>query len=385
MLNSLKALAIFTGTIIGVGIFGLPYIASKASFFVVFLFFLLITVIVTIVHLLFAKVCLGTKNIHRLPGYVNEYFGKPWGKITVLITGLGITGASLAYLIVGGEFLKFLFSPYFGGSAVVYGLLFFCLGAYFIFRGIRSISIFELLLLLVLFVILLIFFARALPFITIENLQTSVLDWRFLAMPYGVILFSLWGLSVVPALKEIICRDFLSGKIDIKTNKKRVNKVIIYGILIAALAYLFFIFIILGVCGGDTSKDAMSGFSQTLGNSVISLGFIFGLIACFTSFITLGLVFKKTLWYDFGLPKNLSWFIVCFLPLFFYLLGFKEFIEIVGFTGALSIGLEGVIVILLYKAFLKKKFSRKMNPLLYILPVFFILGIALEIFYFLVK
>ena len=42
MLKYLKALSVFAGTIIGVGIFGLPYVASKVGFFVVVLYFLLI-------------------------------------------------------------------------------------------------------------------------------------------------------------------------------------------------------------------------------------------------------------------------------------------------------------------------------------------------------
>ena len=36
-----KALAVFLGTVIGVGIFGLPFVASKAGFFIVLLYFLL--------------------------------------------------------------------------------------------------------------------------------------------------------------------------------------------------------------------------------------------------------------------------------------------------------------------------------------------------------
>jgi tyrosine-specific transport protein len=391
MFNFLKTLAVFLGTIIGVGIFALPYAASKAGFPIIILYFLIITTVVLIIHLLFARVCFHTKNIHRLAGYAGEYLGKRWKRITVLTTGFGVTGASLAYLIVGGEFLKALLSPLFGGEVFIYTLVFFGLGAYLIFRGIEAISHFELALLFALFGILLVFFAKSVALINTEYLL--VIDWKFLALPYGIILFSIWGLPVVPALKEMLCKDFLEKKLglpkEIKNKraeadliKKKIDKVIIYGILISAVTYLFFIFIIFGTCGANTSQDAISGFTKALGNGTVALGFIFGLIACFTSYIALGLVFKKTLWYDFGLPKNLSWFIVCFVPLTLYFLGFKEFINVIGFTGALAMGIEGIIIVLLYKAFLKKKFSRKMNPLLYILPAFFVLGIAFEIFHF---
>lgn len=369
MLNFLKALAVFVGTIIGVGIFGLPYVASRAGFFITLFYFLLMSGIVIVIHLIFGEVCLGTKENHRLPGYVNKYLGNGWKNLSFLLIWLGLTGASLAYLIVGGEFLKFLFAPYFGGNNLIYTLIFFIAGSYLIFRGIKSISQIEISLLFVFFVILIIFFLKALPFINVNYLKT--IDWKFLTFPYGVILFSLWGSAVVPELKEML-----------KGDRKRLKKVIVSGILISAVAYLFFIFIIFGTCGLETSKEAISGFAFTLGNGIIRLGFIFGIIACFTSFLTLGLTLKKVFWYDFGLSKNLSWLIACFLPLFLFLIGMREFIDIIAITGAFAIGGEGIIIVLLYRAFLKKKFSQKMNSLLYFLSLFFIIGIGLQIFYF---
>ena len=369
MLKSLKALAVFAGTIIGVGIFGLPYVASRAGFFIVVLYFLLMSVIAIIIHLIYGKVALGTETLHRLPGYAEQYLGFRWKKIGFLIIGLGLTGALLAYLIVGGEFLNLFFSPYLGGNALIYTLLFFSLGAFLIFRGIKSISQIEFALLIVFFGILITFFVKAFPFINI-NYLTSI-DLQFIAFPYGIILFALWGSALIPEIKEILGSDSKSFK-----------KVIISGILLAAITYLFFIFIVFGASGNNTSKEAISGLVTILGDNIISLGFIFGIITCFTSFIALGLTLKKVLWYDFNVSKNLAWFIACFFPLGLFLIGLREFIDIIGLTGALAIGCEAILIIFIYKAYLKKKLSQEMNPFLYILPIFFVLGIFFEIFYF---
>ena len=372
MFKFFKALSVFAGTIIGVGIFGLPYIASQAGFFVVVLYFLLIVGIAITIHLMYGRVALGVKTLHRLPGYARKYLGFPWGKIAFLIIGLGITGALLAYLIVGGEFLNLFFAPYFGGNALIYTLLFFSVGALLIFRGIKSISQIEIVLLIVFFGILITFFTKAFPFIDTNYLAS--IDLKFLALPYGVILFALWGSPLIPEIKEILGGD-----------SKALKRVIISGILLAAITYLFFIFVVFGASGPHTSKEAISGLAFTLGDNIIRLGFIFGIITCFTSFITLGLTLKKVFWYDFGLSKNLSWLITCFFPLFLFLIGLREFIDIIGLTGAMAIGCEGILIVFLYKAFLKKKFSQKMNPLFYILPIFFVLGIAFEIFYFIIR
>lgn len=369
MLKFLKALSVFAGTIIGVGIFGLPYAAAKAGFFVILFFFLVIAVVSIFNHLLYGEISLGTKGQHRLAGYAEIYLGRRWKGIAIFSLVFSIVGALLAYLIVGGGFLELFFSQFLGGSNLIYTLLFFSFGAYLIFRGIKSICQIELALFGVFFVILIIFFVKALPFINLNYLQ--VVDWRFFTFPYGIVLFSLWGLTTVPEIKEIL-----------EENRKLLRRVIISGIALAVTTYLFFVITIFGTSGFDTSKEAMSGFYQVLGDGIVNLGFIFGMITCFTSFIALGLVLKKMFWYDMGIPKNLSWFIACFLPLGLFLIGFKEFIDIIGLAGAVGVGLAGTVVVLAYKEFLKRTKSQKMHPLLWSLPVLMLLGIAFEFYYF---
>jgi tyrosine-specific transport protein len=375
-MSFIKALSVFLGTVIGVGIFGLPFVALRAGFFVAVLYFLFMTFFAISVHFLYGEIALGTKKLYRLPGYVGEYLGEKWKKITFFIITVGLMGALLAYLIVGGQFLNSLFASYFGGSPALYTLLFFVLGAYLVFRGIKSISGVELSLFIVLFIILVIFFIKAAPIVNINYLKT--LDLKFLPLPYGVVLFSLWGLAIVPEIKEM----FAGSRVNPSKVGTNLKKVIFLGIVISAIIYLFFIFIVLGVSGPNTSKEALSGFAQTVGGNIIKLGFVFGVITCFTSFITLALTLKKVFWYDFGFSKNFAWFFTCFLPLILFLLGVREFIEIIGFTGAVALGSEGIITVFLYRGFLKKKFSQKMNPTFYLLIGVFALGIIFEIGYF---
>ena len=264
-LNFIKSLAVFTGTVIGVGIFSLPYVASKSGFFIVLLYFLVMAFIVIITHFIYGEVSLGTKGIHRLPGYVEKYLGPKWKKDTLLIIGLGLMGALLAYLIIGGSFLNSFLGPFFGGSEILYTLLFFAVGSYLVFRGIKSISQIELSLLVVLFIILFLFLIKGFSFINIENFKTT--NPKFFAFPYGVVLFSLWGSAIIPEIKEMLGGD-----------RKQLRKVILYGTIIATCTYLFFIFIILGASGVNTSKEALSGFVGKIGDGILKLGFIFGVI-----------------------------------------------------------------------------------------------------------
>jgi len=365
----LKALAIFLGTIIGVGIFGLPFVAFKTGFFIVVGYFVAMAIVAILINVIYGRVVLGTNENHRLPGYVQEYLGSRWKKFSFFVMALGLTGALLAYLIVGGQFLFSYFGSLLGGNVILYTLLFFAIGAFLVFRGVKSISSIELILLCILFFILATFFIKAFPFIDINNFQGFNLGYVF--FPYGVVLFSLWGTSVIPEIKEMIHESNIS-----------LNKIIVSGILISAIIYIFFIYIIQGG-SGIVSEDAISGLEASLGSNVIRLGFLFGIIACFTSFITLALTLKKVLWYDFGLDKNLSWFLTCFFPLGLFFLGFRKFIDVIGFTGAIALGIEGMIIVFLYRQYLRKRLCKRMNPLFYLLSGIFLLGIVLEILLFL--
>lgn len=360
----LKALAVLLGTVIGVGIFSLPYAASVAGFPTMLFYFAVMFALVAWMHCIFAKILNGTKGYHRLPGLAGEYLGSFWKKLVFFVIAVGMVGSSIAYLIIGGEFLNNLLYPYFGGSVLFYTLIFFFFAAILVFKGIKTIANLELFLSAILLAVLAFISIKAAPFVNSENLTRISFSSAF--FPYGIVLFSLWGSNVIPDLKEIV-------------KKKDLNKVIVLGLLISALIYLFFTLIIFGVSGGGTSKDAISGLSATLGSSIVSLGYALGIIACFTSLITLSLSFKKTLWNDFGINKNLAWFIACFLPLFIFFLGIKKFIPVIAFTGAVSLGLESFVLIIIYKNFLKKKFNLKINSAYYLLALILILGAVFEI------
>ncbi|MFN3301893.1 MAG: aromatic amino acid transport family protein [Patescibacteria group bacterium] len=368
----LKAWATFTGTIIGVGIFGLPYVAMKAGFFVVLFYFPIIIFLAIVVHSLLGEVARDTYKIARIPGYAEEYIGPKTKNFSFVVSSLSLVGALLAYLIIGGEFLYLFLKDYFGGSPLFYTILFFLFGAFLIYRGIEIISRFELVMVIIFVFILLFFLWRAIPFIKFENFLTF--DPRFLTFPYGVLLFALWGIALIPEVKEIVERD-----------QKKLKWVIVLGISSAALCYLIFIFAILGACGPNTSENAISGFAFAIGDKIIGIGYLCGLITTFTSFIALGLTLKKIFWYDFKIPKGISWALTCFIPLFLYFLGLKNFIEVIGFTGAIALGLEAIIVIFIYKNFIQKRFQRPTPWWLYPLVIALIVGISFEIIYFLSK
>jgi len=364
-MKTIYALATLSGTIIGVGLFSLPYITLKVGFWVMLGYFLVLGSLVILVHQFFGELALATPDLKRLPGFAKFHLGNKGEKIAYLSSTLGIFGAILAYLIVGGEFLTELLSPFFGGGNLVWTLFYFSLGAILIFFGIKAISKVEFWGLVLFFIILIAIFFREQPFLKLENLFPAP-DFAYLFLPYGAILFSLWGATLIPEVEEML-----------RERKKLLKMIIPISILIPIFVYLFFIYLVLGITGPKTTETALTGLRAVLGDGIVSLTLLFGLLTTFTSFTTLGLTLKKIFWYDLKMDKNLAWLITCFVPLILFLIGVRQFIPVIVFIGGVMLGIDGILILLMY---------RKINPkqiLIYPLFLIFLGGIIYEIIYFL--
>lgn len=364
-----KALATFTGTIIGVGIFGLPYVAMKAGFFTVLIYFIFLAFITIVVNTLYGEVVCDTHKVARTPGYVEEYIGAKPKKISLIVTSISLFGVLLAYLILGGEFLHLFLSPLYGGTPIIYILIFFLVSALFIYQGIKSIAGLQFIMLIVFLGILLFFLYQATPFINFKNFLTFNSD--FFIFPYGIILFSLAGTALIPEVKEMVNRD-----------RCQLNKIVRLGVIIASVCYLVFILAFLGATGEQTSENAIANFAVIAGQRIIIIGYLFGLITAFTSFVSLGLTLKKMFHYDFGVPDFISWLITCLIPLGLYFVGFRNFLDVIGLTGAVLLGIESLIILLIYRMYLKKRFQRQAPWWLFLIALLFVAGIVLQLFYF---
>jgi len=368
MIKIIYAIATLSGTIIGVGLFALPYVTLKVGFWVILGYFLILGSLVVLIHLFFGELSLKTPDFKRLPGFARTYLGNGGELVAYISTIFGIFGALLAYLIVGGEFLTELLKPILGGNYLIYTLFYFIVGAFLIFFGIKAIAKVEFWGLILFFAILAAIFFRGQNFIDIQNLFIG--NWEpgsgNLFLPYGVILFSLWGATLIPEIEEML-----------RGRKKTILKIIPIAILIPMIVYLFFIYLILGITGPQTTESALTGLRNILGDGTVSLALILGLLTTFTSFITVGLTLKKVFWYDFKLNKNLAWLITCFVPLILYLAGFQGFIAVISAVGGIMLAVDGILILLMYK---KVRPERKF--LVYPLILLLLGGIIYSIVYF---
>src|SRR4030042_5330804 len=101
----LYAISRLVGTIVGVGMFGLPYVASQVGFWPMIIYLCGGAAIVIAIKLVYGEVIIASAGKKRLPGYVNDYFGRKWGILTLVNFLFGLYGSQLAYIIIGGKFL----------------------------------------------------------------------------------------------------------------------------------------------------------------------------------------------------------------------------------------------------------------------------------------
>jgi len=369
MLKLLKAVSVFVGTIIGAGIFGLPYVINKSGVVPGFFYFVILGGVVLLIHLFFGEAFLRTKEHCRLPGLAQKYLGS-WGKVLVTMSVVsGLVGALLAYLILSSNFLRILFFPFFDLSAVYSVMIFWALMSYFIFRGIKLIASIELLTNIIFFLTSVVILFFCLPQFDFHNLTAFNLSNAFL--PFGVILFSLVGWSAIP---EII--DFLKAS----REGRKIKKTIFLATAIAVPFYLIFTPAVLGVVGKNISQDALSSLTSFLGPEIIFLAVLAALVTIADSILVLGLYLKNTLIYDLKLSNKLGTIVACGLPLLLFLIGFRNFIGTLGFVGTVVGVVEGTAIILIFKKAKKlgdrePEYNLKIpSLLLYLLIVILILG-----------
>lgn len=357
-----------SGMIIGVGFFALPYIAANVGLWTVLAYLAVLTAVVIIVHQYYAEVALRTPDFLRLPSYVGIYLGKKAKAVALFISVIGFLGTLLAYIVIGGNFLSGLLSPFIGGSQFSYSFAYFAAGSLIVFFGVRAVSKMEFLDAVLFVIILAAVFIFGWKNFNAENLFIGRLTANNFFLPYGAVLFALWGgANIISEVEEILAPD-----------KRALKKVVAWSIILPAIFYLFFILAALGISGGAVSSEAIAGLKNFLPTGVMVLLFIFGLVATFTSYIALSLILRNVLRYDLKIQKKLAWAIACFTPFLLYSAGLKDFIKIIGFVGAITLAIKGVLIILMYR----KVKGEKTNFLPLALILFLVLGIVYEVYYF---
>ena len=357
-----------TGTIIGAGILGLPYIFAQSGFLIGLFWLIIVGTIMIFVNLTLGEITLRTKGKHQLPGYAEKYLGI-WGKRLMLAASLfGIYSALLAYIIGEGESLSSLIAP--NISPLFFGITFWLIMTLLLREGLRELKKIETWGVIAIIIIVFGIFIKFAPSINPQNLL-QIQSTNFF-MPIGVIMFALLSFTVIPELRK-----------EIKGQEKLFRKSIILGSIIPIILYILFSLTVIGVLGNPVTEVATLSFGPLMK--------ILGIFTMLTSYFVLSFSLSNMFCLDEKMNKKKNFIFTSLTPLLLYILveyyKIASFALILGIGGTISGGITGILILLMAK----KAKSTKRNksnpeiqipinlPLIITLSAFFIIAIILEL------
>lgn len=344
----LGGIFMLAGMIIGAGMFAIPFSFAHAGFWLGTAELLFLGVAVVLVHLSYADVVIKTPEMHRLPGYAGFYLGS-WAR--ALASGsmiLSAVGTLLVYLLLGARFAgEALRISGFGAPAGSVGapdllivLLFMGIGAAITYFPIRGEALMNGIL-----TALLIGFIGFLVYLLFPSIHPSAIggwEWRNGFIPYGILLFALWGGVMIPDIATFFSK-----------NSFQTRTAVIAGSTLPIIVYFLFSLAVVGVSGDLTSQEALGGLAGRVREEVILLGSIIGFLAVLTSFIALEKTFQAMLELDLGVPRLVAWVGANSVPLLLYLFGFIDFIAVIAIVGGVAIGIDVLVILTLHYAMKK--------------------------------
>lgn len=366
---------ILAGTIIGAGIFSLPYVFSKSGFLAGTIYLVFLAGVFILLYLMYADIILATPGKHQFVGETKRYLGF-FGYGAAVLTSIGGLFLTLTvYLILSPSFINLIFTQPVNYLAAL--VIFWFLANLGVVLGKKTIGFEEVLMTLGIILI-----AAVLFFLGLKRFNgINFINWRpiYFFLPYGPLIFSLAGRVAIP---EVV-RRFNKNPED----RRLLKNSVILGVALPAIIYFVFIVAVAGLSLGPIgiTPDAVSGLINNVGRGVlIAVGFL-GFLALISSYIIISLNLKETLILDFKMPPKLTFLLVIFSPLLLYLVGLRNFLSLVGFIGGVFIALEAILIILMWRMLSKTKNAtfliRLPKFLIYFLLIVFSLGIIYQIIY----
>ena len=371
----LLSAGLLVGSIIGAGIFSLPYVFSKSGLFAGIVYLIVLGASTFIIHLMYADTIVRTSETHhRFPGYTKIYLGEYAGQLSGAMVFLANFLTLTVYLILSISFFN-LISPQF--PLVYKFLIFWILGSLTIFLKIEKAAFFEILTTTLTLAVVIAIFLAGYFFGLPASVNNSFAAAKDLALPFSPVLFSLLGLGAIPTLLVYFREKNLAFN--------KIKRVLLTATAIVIASYLLFVLGISRLSGG-VSEDAVSGLIGNISPSILFFLGIFGVVSLLDSYMSVAFDAEKTMHYEWGLPKWLSKSFVVFLPPALYFLGFQNFLASIGVVGGILFSLWGIMTVLVWRKAStngspNQIISKIPSPVIYFLLAVFTAGIVYEIIY----
>jgi amino acid permease len=352
--ESIYAIFLLISTVIGVGIFALPYALNKSGYwFLVWLIFWLFGF--SFLHYIYTFLLENISPKENFPGILAKGFKIPKLKIIGwLLDLLTYSTTLLIYFLIAGEFLPKIF-PFltFNSGKIVFAILSLLLGI----LGLTGFAKLESTL-AILMIILILFFSG---YFLVKSKIVLSLSFGDPLFSYAPLVFAYTGISAVPIIYDLL------------KDKKKVFKASLISYTIIAFLYFIFAFSSLKFIGPSIEELSLISFSKILPSFLMKIIIYLTIFNILTTAAIFFFYLKRGLKLEILKPKSSSVFsdlLLLFLTIFLVSLPKMRFISLINFLGEIVLGLEFLLILILY--YLLEK-----NKALKILSIF--LGVVLII------
>ena len=336
--NFLLPTGLLAGTIIGAGVFALPFVFLKAGILSGLFYLALGTSAYLLIHLFYADIILRTEGEHRFVGYAQIYLGRAAFWLAILMAVLEMIFILTIYLVLSASFSN-LFAG--AGAGLFKVLIFWVLGSATIFLSLKRVAFLEFLITWGMILIIGLIFVLGLGKLGKIGALDFYPNLVNFFVPLAPILFALSGRVAIPSLVKYFR---IPG---VGHNHALIKKAITAGTIIPAVVYAFFVFGVFGL-SNVVSEDSVSGLLGQVPSFVLVIIGILGILSLWSSYIVVGLDVESILRYDLKISKAVRILFVVLAPLALYFLSSQDFIGLVGFVGGIFLALEGIFIILMW-------------------------------------
>jgi amino acid permease len=339
----LKIAAIVAAATVGDGVFALPFIFYTAGWLTCLIYIVVLGAIIVMAHSLYLSTLEKVGEKERLLGLAKKYFGGGgfWTAFIAVVVGLLLT--LVAYLILGSEFIHLALPMVRERYAFA---VFWALISIPVFLSERYLVDLELVGIIATSAIILLIFFTALPNVFFAS--APIINWQNFFLPFGAVLFSLAGwTSIEPAYdaKKKIRGAFVPWK------------ALAAGTFFAAALYAMFAAGILGSTGIITPDTASDLAQWAMWKREILA--IMGLVAVGTVYMPISREIRNALEKDLHWNKIVSRAVILLVPPALIVLGFNNFLVVVGIVGGVFLATQYILIILVGRRALALSLGQK--------------------------
>lgn len=356
--NSLKSYFIIISTIIGLGIFVLPYTFSQSGYFFLFwLFFWFFSFL--ILHLLFGEILFRSESKNNLPGLTAKYLHPSFKHLVWFFDYFGMLGVFLVYFIAFAKFWSLVFP---GINAFWFKLFFALFNIYFILKEFSLFTRMESVLSLGILFLFLSIALFLLPYFEIKNIFLVLNNFQEPFLPYGVLLFAFSGISSMALVYDLI------GK-----NKSLYFKINFWSLLTITFLYLFYVLVIVGFLGFEVSEASIESLYPYLPKFLTLLIIIMASLNMV--FVDFCFYLKRGLIHDYQLSPKAANILITISVFLLIFLNPSRLVALIGFISEFFLAFNLLVISLIYLKLKEKIYFKIPSSLVVILSLIFLSGI----------